>query len=86
MLEKELLLKIEENAIELAAARRVVSKLKSELVHAETDVVSLKINEDKYKEQLRVLQARTIKYELSDKDKDIERFKQALPEIMEKLK
>jgi chromosome segregation ATPase len=85
--EKELLQKIAENDYELKMARGQVSDLKEKLSDAETILIGLKIKDSRLQESLRVCRATTIRVneDKSAYEEDIERFRQRLPELLEKL-
>lgn len=86
--EEELLKEIAENDYELKQARGQVADYKEKLLNAETQLITLKLKDERLREKLRVHRATTPQpneQKLAE-EKEIERFRQRLPELLEKIK
>jgi regulator of PEP synthase PpsR (kinase-PPPase family) len=85
--EEELLKEIAENDYELKQARGQVSLLKEKLQDAETVLIGLKLKNDRMQERLRQRRLSTIQPDENKQayEEDLERFRQKLPELMERL-
>ena len=70
---------------ELKIAREKVLDLRKQLLDAETSVIGLNIEQSNLSNQLREYRDRTVSYELSNREKEIESFKKVLPDIMRKI-
>lgn len=79
---EEILAKIAASEVEQKDARSRVSALKRELLDAETHLIHCSLTNEKLVEELRVHNNTTVTYEPSERDKDIERFRLVLPELL----
>lgn len=84
--EQELLEMIEESNYALNEARNKIKSLTKEILDTETDLIGLKIDKERLVEQLRKLRLRTVDRSMTDREVDIDRFKKALPGILDKDK
>lgn len=83
--EDTLLKQIEEVEEERKGARVRITQLKRELLNAETDLISANLRQEGLKESLRVHRASIVDHSLTDREKDIERFRLAHPGLMKKI-
>lgn len=79
--EQELIKKLAEAEKEVLDSTRALSEARRRWTDAETDVIGAKLNRDRAKEELRVHRATTPKHEPNHDDLEIERFRQANPEL-----
>lgn len=86
--EEELLKQIAENDYDLKQARGQVALYKEKLLEAETALIGHKLKDERLREQLRLVRLHTVKpnEQKTAYEEDIERFRQRLPELLEKLK
>ena len=82
MTEADLLNKIAELDIELINAKLVHVNAKRTAMHAETIFIECKIAKERAVEELRVYRNTTVDYEPTHQEKDIARFKAALPNLL----
>lgn len=82
MTESELLELIAAADIELHNATLAVCTAKRKVTDAETMYLESKLAKERLVEQLRVKRLRSIDVELSHREKDIARFKEALPNLL----
>lgn len=82
MTEVELLKLIADADVELHNATLAVSKAKRDHTNAETLYLETKLAKERLLEQLRIYRLTTVDYELSHREKDIARFKEALPDLL----
>lgn len=80
--QEEILKLIAASEIEQKDARTRVAALKRELLDAETNLISCNLNTERLIEELRVCRNTTVCCELTEREKDIERFRLALPELL----
>lgn len=81
--EVDLLKKLAEVDIELRDARNSLSDSKRRVTEAETKVIAIKLSKDRLMEEIRVFRNQTVSEELTEREKDIARFKEALPSLLE---
>lgn len=60
--------------------------LKRELISLESILINLKIRKSRLIEEIRLFRNSTINSEITEREQDIERFRQKLPELLEKIK
>lgn len=82
MTEAELLKLIAAADVELHNATLAVSAAKRMHVDAETLYLETKLAKERLVEELRVHRLTTVDYEMDHREKDIARFKEALPDIL----
>lgn len=82
--QEELLQKIKEAVVEQKAARNAVTTLKRQLLDAESQVIFCNLTHERLVEDLRVCRNTTVSYELTEREKDIERFRQVLPDLLKR--
>lgn len=82
MTEEELLNKIAAIDIELHNAALSVANAKRMHMHAETKFIEAKLTKERLTEELRALKLASVDEELTYREKDIARFKEALPDIL----
>ena len=82
MTEADLLEKIAALDIELMNAKLVHVDAKRAVMHAETVFIEVKIAKERAIEELRVYRAAAVDYEPTHQEKDIARFKKALPDLL----
>jgi t-SNARE complex subunit (syntaxin) len=82
MTEDDLLRLIAVAEVELHNAALAVSSAKRAHTHAETSYLEAKLCKDRLLEELRVYRITTVDYEMDYREKDIARFKKALPDIL----
>lgn len=80
--QEELLQKIKEAAVEQKDARNQLAALKRQCLDAETHLIHCNLNYERLVEDLRVCRNTTVSYELTEREKDIERFRQVLPDLI----
>jgi hypothetical protein len=84
--EKEIQNHLEETNKDLKEARLRLKECKFALQIAEDNLITLKLTQEKLIEQLRVIDCEKVKFEKTANQVDIERFREALPNLLEKLK
>lgn len=83
---KELRQAIENAEKELKQARNRVAVLKKAWTDAESEMISAKLTRDRLVEQMRIWRNANIDdLETTDREEDIERFKQVLPDLLKKI-
>ena len=85
MIEKEIVERVEELDKVLTDTRQRVSSLKKQLMDNETIVITCNIEKNRLLEELRIYRKEHYSKELTDRDKDIARFKALIPELMKKI-
>lgn len=85
MNEEEILSLIEQKRKHLEEIILIRNNLNSQLLALETDYGESKLHLDSLKDQLRRLRLRTINYEPTERELEIERFRAALPTLLSKL-
>ena len=86
MTEEELVVNIENIDIELKNAKLALAAAKRAAVDAESIYIEMKLKKERLVEELRVCRATKVNRELTHQEKDVERFKKALPELLLKDK
>ena len=86
MTEEELVVNIENIDIELKNAKLALAAAKRAAVDAESIYIEIKLKKERLVEELRVCRAAKVNRELTHQEKDVERFKKALPELLLKDK
>ena len=81
MTEQELLNKIKEIEQEYSLAKKRLADAKKKWLDEETNLINNKITLDKLKESLRILRNSTPSLELESREREIERFRKAHPEL-----
>lgn len=84
--EEMLIQKIEEVEVERVNARLRIAKAKREALDAESDLIEHSINKDRLIEQLRVVRITTVDYSKTKEEKDIDRLRSIMPELLKKIK
>ena len=84
--EQDILKKMAEAEKELDNTKRLLAEAKRRWTDAETGVIEAKLHLDRVKEELRVHHLVTPKHEPTYDEKEIERFRQAYPEICQLAK
>jgi chromosome segregation ATPase len=70
---------------EIAVSRSHIEKLREQLVKAESKLIEDKLHLDKLNEELRLTRARKMPTGLTDRQKEINAFRDRMPEVMKKL-
>ena len=83
--EEILIHKIEEVEVERVNARLRIAKAKQEAVDAESDLIEHSINKDRLIEQLRVVRITTVDYSKTKEEKDLDRLRSIMPELLKKI-
>lgn len=83
--EEILIQKIEEVEVERVNARSRIAKAKREAVDAESDFIEHSINKDRLIEQLRVVRITTVDYSKTKEEKDLDRLRSIMPELLKKI-
>ena len=86
MTEKELLIQINNNEADLKNSRLLVSDLRNKLAEAETNLIGLKLNADRLREQLKKFREAHFIPDPDPREADNARFANALPELLKKVK
>lgn len=81
--EVDLLQKLAEVEVELRDARNSLADYKRKVTEAETKVIEIKLSQERLMEEIRVCRNETVSVELSARERDIERFREALPSLLE---
>lgn len=81
--EDELLQKLKEVEVELLNARAALADAKRRVIDSESTLIEVKLQQERLREELRIHRNETVNEEITERDKDIERFKQVLPSILE---
>ena len=83
--EEMLIQKIEEVEVERVNARLRIAKAKREALDAESDLIEHSINKDRLIEQLRVVRITTVDYSKTKEEKDLDRLRSIMPELLKKI-
>jgi hypothetical protein len=83
--EQMLLEKIKEAEVEQVSARMRIVELKRNIMDAETNLIECNLHQERLVEELRVLRLRTVNREQTPEQKEIERFRLVLPELLKKI-
>jgi hypothetical protein len=70
---------------DIAVNRSHIEKLRADLVKAESKLIEDKLHLDKMKEDLRLMIARKMPTGLTDRQKEINAFREHMPEVMKKI-
>lgn len=65
--------------------REKMISLRRELWDTESKLIELSINSDRIKEEIRIIKNATVSLDPSERDIEIEKFREKLPELLEKL-
>jgi len=84
--EEMLIQKIEEVEVERVNARLRIAKAKREALDAESDLIEHSINKDRLIEQLRVVRISTVDYSKTKEEKDLDRLRSIMPDLLKKIK
>lgn len=85
--EEQLRQALEDADKELRQARNKVSTLKKALTDAESEMIEAKLLRDRLIEKMRVWRNENIDdLETTDREEDIARFREVLPELLKKVK
>lgn len=82
MSEHDLLLKIGEADVELHNATLALALAKRKVTYAETRFLESKLAKERLVEKLRVFRLQMVDVEITHREQDIARFKEALPELL----
>ncbi len=83
--EQDILQRITEVEVDQKEARGLVAFHKKAAIDAETQLIAANLKYESLKEELRVYRNQHPKKELTYREKDIEEFRQKLPELMKKI-
>lgn len=83
--EQEILNEIKEIAVEQNLARTKVAFHKKAAVDAESDLIAANLSMERAREKLRVFHMTHPKKEITPRDREIESFKEKLPELLKRL-
>ena len=84
--EQEILAAIAEAEIDQKEARQKVAYHKMAAIEAESLLITANLKRERLAEELRVWHLRTVKFEVSKEEKDLEDFRARLPELLKKIK
>jgi hypothetical protein len=82
--EKELLIKLEAAEKEIKNIRSKINETRSLLWNQESDLLTFQLNKEKLIRELKEIRDNTFEPEDEERDKDIERFRLVVKELMEK--
>jgi hypothetical protein len=85
--EKELLQELEVAAREVQEARLAVKIAKRAALDAETQFINAKLTQERIQERYRIFKNQQVRVsqETVDDDKELERFRQLLPELLKRV-
>jgi chromosome segregation ATPase len=85
MTENDLLEEIVRADGDRAMLKGKISKLQKQVTELESDLIAVTIHKDRVTDQLRQLRGSTVNHELTERELEIEAFKERLPGCLERI-